>query len=169
MDTCQSWHWGGESLSLMRLYDQQLTLLFWLFIQQLGKQVTATKKSWWEGRGEDERYKNGVKGIEASGRSTLKVYCSFRDTLCFSVPISMVNHPKIMSCFSRDVTYRSGVMPNSDRPTAYPTDRFHGAEPFLRSRQLCSYSRTSQHFMEPEGYYRVRKGPPLSEALHDIS
>jgi hypothetical protein len=25
-----------------------------------------------------------------------------------------------------------------------------GAEPFLRSRQLCSYSRTSQHFMEPE-------------------
>jgi hypothetical protein len=27
----------------------------------------------------------------------------------------------------------------------------HGAEPFLRSRQLWSYSRTSQHFMEPEG------------------
>jgi hypothetical protein len=27
----------------------------------------------------------------------------------------------------------------------------HGAEPFLRSRQLCSYSRTSQHFMDPEG------------------
>jgi hypothetical protein len=25
----------------------------------------------------------------------------------------------------------------------------HGAEPFSRSRQLCSYSRTSQHFMEP--------------------
>jgi hypothetical protein len=27
----------------------------------------------------------------------------------------------------------------------------HGAEPFLKSRQLCSYSRTSQYFMEPEG------------------
>jgi hypothetical protein len=27
----------------------------------------------------------------------------------------------------------------------------HGAKPFLRSCQLCSYSRTSQHFMEPEG------------------
>jgi hypothetical protein len=27
----------------------------------------------------------------------------------------------------------------------------HGAEPFLRSCQLCSYTRTSQHFMEPEG------------------
>jgi hypothetical protein len=26
----------------------------------------------------------------------------------------------------------------------------HGAEPFLRSRQLCRYSRTSQHFMEAE-------------------
>jgi hypothetical protein len=27
----------------------------------------------------------------------------------------------------------------------------HGAEPFLRSCQLCSHSRTSQHLMEPEG------------------
>jgi hypothetical protein len=27
----------------------------------------------------------------------------------------------------------------------------HGAEPFLRSRQLCSHSRTSEHFMGPEG------------------
>jgi hypothetical protein len=27
----------------------------------------------------------------------------------------------------------------------------HGAEPLLRSCQLCSYSRTSQHFMKPKG------------------
>jgi hypothetical protein len=27
----------------------------------------------------------------------------------------------------------------------------HGAEPSLRSCQLCSWSRTSQHFTEPEG------------------
>jgi hypothetical protein len=27
----------------------------------------------------------------------------------------------------------------------------HRADPFFRSRQLCSYSRRSQHFMEPEG------------------
>jgi hypothetical protein len=27
-----------------------------------------------------------------------------------------------------------------------PHSLTHGAEPFLRSRQLCSYSRTSQHF-----------------------
>jgi hypothetical protein len=30
------------------------------------------------------------------------------------------------------------------------TGWLHGAEPFLRSRRLCRYSRTSQHFMEPE-------------------
>jgi hypothetical protein len=27
----------------------------------------------------------------------------------------------------------------------------HTAKPFLGSRQLCSHSRTSQRFMEPEG------------------
>jgi hypothetical protein len=27
----------------------------------------------------------------------------------------------------------------------------YGAGPFFRSRQLCSPSRTSQHFMQPEG------------------
>jgi hypothetical protein len=27
----------------------------------------------------------------------------------------------------------------------------HEAEPFLRRSQICSYSRISQHFMEPEG------------------
>jgi hypothetical protein len=27
----------------------------------------------------------------------------------------------------------------------------YGAEPFLRSHQLCSHSRTSQHFKEAEG------------------
>jgi hypothetical protein len=31
------------------------------------------------------------------------------------------------------------------------THQLHGAEAFLRSRQLCSYSRSSQNFMEPEG------------------
>jgi hypothetical protein len=29
--------------------------------------------------------------------------------------------------------------------------QLHGAEPFLRSRKFCSYSRTSQHFIELEG------------------
>jgi hypothetical protein len=32
-------------------------------------------------------------------------------------------------------------------------------EPFLRSHQLYSYSRTSQHFMEPEGSQELSTGP----------
>jgi hypothetical protein len=42
----------------------------------------------------------------------------------------------------------------------------HGVEPFLRSCQLCSYSRTSQHFMEPEGSLPCSQEPstgPYSE------
>jgi hypothetical protein len=31
------------------------------------------------------------------------------------------------------------------------TKQFHGAESFLRSRQLRSYSRISQYFMKPDG------------------
>jgi hypothetical protein len=42
----------------------------------------------------------------------------------------------------------------------------HGAEPFLRDRQLCSHSRTSQHSMEPEGSIPCSQTPstdPSSE------
>jgi hypothetical protein len=42
----------------------------------------------------------------------------------------------------------------------------HGAEPFLRSRQLCIHSRTSQHFMVPEGSIPCSQEPstgPYSE------
>jgi hypothetical protein len=42
----------------------------------------------------------------------------------------------------------------------------HGAEPFLKSRQLCSYSITSQHFMEPESSLQCSQKPstgPYSE------
>jgi hypothetical protein len=46
----------------------------------------------------------------------------------------------------------------------------------LWSRQLCSYSRTSQHFMEPEGSLPYPQEPSTgpyntsrSEALCDIS
>jgi hypothetical protein len=35
----------------------------------------------------------------------------------------------------------------------------YGAEPFLRSHQLCSHSRTSQYFMEPEGSLPCSKEP----------
>jgi hypothetical protein len=38
----------------------------------------------------------------------------------------------------------------------------HGAGPFLRSCQLCSYSRTSQHLMEPEGSLPCSQEPSTS-------
>jgi hypothetical protein len=41
-------------------------------------------------------------------------------------------------------------------------NKLHGAEPFLRSRQLCSYSRTSQHVTEPEGSLPCSQGPTTS-------
>jgi hypothetical protein len=43
----------------------------------------------------------------------------------------------------------------------------HGAEPFLRSRQMCSYSRTSQHFMELEGSLPCSQEPSIQ--LHEVS
>jgi hypothetical protein len=44
----------------------------------------------------------------------------------------------------------------------------YGAELFLRSCQLCSYSRTSQHFMEPEGSFPCWQNPPLVQILSQI-
>jgi hypothetical protein len=38
----------------------------------------------------------------------------------------------------------------------------HGVEPFLRSRQLCSYSRTSQHFMAPQSSLPCSQEPSTS-------
>jgi hypothetical protein len=54
---------------------------------------------------------------------------------------------------------------------SYPSSQvsfslIHGAEPFLRSCQLCSYSRPSQNFMEPEGSIPCSQEPcigPYSE------
>jgi hypothetical protein len=38
----------------------------------------------------------------------------------------------------------------------------HGSEPFLRTCQLCSYSRTSQHFMDPGGSLPCSQEPSTS-------
>jgi hypothetical protein len=52
----------------------------------------------------------------------------------------------------------------------------YGAEPFLRSCQLCSHSGTSQHFKEPEGSSSCSQEPSVghypkpdrSSAYHPI-
>jgi hypothetical protein len=54
--------------------------------------------------------------------------------------LNFVRYPIYRKMFQTKVTHFNGIRSLT-----------HGAEPFLRSRQLCSYSRTSQHFMEPEG------------------
>jgi hypothetical protein len=45
----------------------------------------------------------------------------------------------------------------------------HGAEPFLRSCQLCSYSRISQHVMEPEDSLPCSQEPSTGPYLHQIN
>jgi hypothetical protein len=45
----------------------------------------------------------------------------------------------------------------------------HEAEPFLRSCQLCSHSRTSQRFMEPEGPLPCSQEPLLVPILSQIN
>jgi hypothetical protein len=46
-----------------------------------------------------------------------------------------------------------------------PHSLIHGAEPFLRSRQLCSYSRNSEHFMESEGSLPCSQEPSTVQVM----
>jgi hypothetical protein len=48
-------------------------------------------------------------------------------------------------------TGRIIMLPVKCQIKAHSYSLTHGAEPILRSCQLCSYSSTSQHFMEPDG------------------
>jgi hypothetical protein len=60
--------------------------------------------------------------------------------------------------------YYQGIIKISDSENCHLLT--HGAEPFLRSCQLCCYSRTSQHSMEPEDSLPCSQEPstgPYSE------
>jgi hypothetical protein len=70
-------------------------------------------------------------------------------TLHDSPPISPGN------AWSRPLKFATTQLPQPPPPLLLLTQ---GAERFLRSCQLCSHSRTSQHFMEPEGS-SLRNGP----------
>jgi hypothetical protein len=49
------------------------------------------------------------------------------------------------------------------------TNELHGAEPFLRNRQLCGYSRPSQQFMEPEVHFCVHNSLPLDPIVSQVN
>jgi hypothetical protein len=57
---------------------------------------------------------------------------------------------------------KRSLMPGRDQDIATNTNKrthAHGAEPFLTSRQLCSYSRNSQHFMVPKNLLLCSQEP----------
>jgi hypothetical protein len=66
-----------------------------------------------------------------------------------SVNDSLQSSRYILSCVSVTNNVGSGLDERVYLLLIHSLTR--GAEPFLRSHQLCSYSRTSQHFMEPKG------------------
>jgi hypothetical protein len=47
--------------------------------------------------------------------------------------------------------------------------KFHGAEPFLRSHQLISYSTISKRFMQTEGLFPYSQEPPLVPILSQMN
>jgi hypothetical protein len=71
-------------------------------------------------------------------------------------------------CLVFGIENRSSVIQTAPAVTQYYL-LTHGAEPFLRSRQLCTHSRFSQHFMEPEGSIPCSQQPstgPYPEPYH---
>jgi hypothetical protein len=61
-----------------------------------------------------------------------------------------ISHPHYLSARIYNVSLLSNL--RNDTINSIKTTLTHSlmAEPFLRSHQFCSYSRTSQHYMEPE-------------------
>jgi hypothetical protein len=62
-----------------------------------------------------------------------------------------------------------GAPPFAPPPKKIPYLLTYGAEPFLRSCQLCSPSRTPTILWNPKFQYRVHKSPPLVPILSHIN
>jgi hypothetical protein len=76
-------------------------------------------------------------------QNSFPVICSYTNVSCFVV---IASPQRLLSTECDDVL--TGFSRNWPL-TVNIHSLTHGAKPFLRS-QLCSYSRTSQHFMEPK-------------------
>jgi hypothetical protein len=95
---------------------------------------------------------------KADIRNQLKHYRTLRQTNPFHAFQLYVS--KVMPCYSK-ARLRFSILVTLDAYTNHKLASYitHGAEPFLRSSQLCSYSRTSQHFMELEGSLKAESTP----------
>jgi hypothetical protein len=90
----------------------------------------------------------------------LKAICGM---LTFAVPVRSQNlSPRNSSNDPLKINQNSDVW---EQQWTINTNYIHGAEPFSRSRQLCSYSRTAQHFMEPESSLPCSQEPSIGPYL----
>jgi hypothetical protein len=70
---------------------------------------------------------------------------------CYVYLFSFINEKVCSQTFFRTNLYRELLSAAESDMLSIGTNSLHGAGPFFRSCHLRSYSRISQHFMEPKG------------------
>jgi hypothetical protein len=85
----------------------------------------------------------------------------------------ILHEPPLILITQKSITNRfsSLCIPSWEHPwwTGNKCLLSHGPESFSRSRQLCCHSRTSQHFMEPEGSMPCSREPSTFPILRHIN